>query len=152
MDEFWAIVLGAALATLGGIIGTIFSNSIEKRKEKKSKKTEAYIKILSFLHTIKFTKYSEKEFTFQQIAEVTALGKVYGSEQVQKCYDVVTAAISEMYNLEYRSDEYNKKIEEVNSLINVLTAQMKKEIDLSDDNSEKLLKLTIERKEKNNAN
>lgn len=152
MNEIWAILLGAVLATLGGIIGTIFSNSIEKRKEKKSKKTEAYIKILSFLHTIKFTKYSEKEFTFQQIAEVTALGKVYGSEQVQKCYDIVTAAISEMYNLEYMSDEYNKKIEEVNSLINVLTAQMKKEIDLSDDNSEKLLKLTIERKEKNNAN
>lgn len=152
MNEFWAIVLGAVLATAGGIIGTWVSNSFEKRKEKKSKKTEAYIKILSFLHTIKFTKYSEKEFTVQQIAEVTALGKVYGSEQVQKCYDIVTAAISEMYNLQYRSDEYNKKIEEVNSLINVLTAQMKKEIDLSDDNSEKLLKLTIERKEKNNAN
>ena len=61
-------------------------------------------------------------------------------------------AISDMYNLSWQSEEYEKKIKEVNSLINVLTSQMKKEISLSDNNSEKLLQLTLERKENKNAN
>ena len=152
MDEFWALVLGAILATLGGIITEIIIFKIQQRKDKKDKKTEAYIKILTFLHTIKFTKSSEKEFTFQQIAEVTALGKLYGSEKMQQCYDMAVEAISNMYNLAWQSEEYEKKIKEVNSLISVLTAQMKKEINLSDNNSEKLLQLTLERKETENAN
>ena len=86
------------------------------------------------------------------MAEVTALGKLFGSAKMQQCYDMVVEAISDMYNLSWQSEEYEKKIKEVNSLINVLTAQMKKEISLSDNNSEKLLQLTLERKENKNAN
>ena len=152
MNEFWALVLGAFLATLGGIITEILIFIIQNSKEKKDKKTEAYIRILTFLHTIKFTQSSEKELTFHQMAEVTALGKLYGSAKMQQCYDMVVEAISDKYNLSWQSEEYEKKIKEVNSLINVLTAQMKKEISLSDNNSEKLLQLTLERKENKNAN
>ena len=151
MSEFWALVLGAFLATLGGIITEIIIFIIQNSKEKKDKKTEAYIRILTFLHTIKFTQFSEKEFTFHQMAEITALGKLYGSAKMQQCYDMVVEAISDMYNLSLQSEEYEKKIKEVNSLINVLTAQMKKEISLSDNSSNKLLQLTLERKENKNA-
>ena len=152
MTEVCSMILGAVLATAGGIIGSFITDWIQKRKEREDKKLEAYITILNFLHVIKFAKYSEKEVTYKSVAEVTTLGKLYGSEKVQKGYDLVQKAIVELYEYEFESDQYNKQIGIVNSLINVLTAQIKKETNLSDRNSEELLKLTFESKENKNAN
>ena len=40
MNEFWALVLGSALATLGGIIGSMITTWLQKRKEKQDKQEE----------------------------------------------------------------------------------------------------------------
>ena len=50
MNEFWGIVLGAALATLGGIIASFVAMWIKSIETKKSQKKECYIKLLSFSH------------------------------------------------------------------------------------------------------
>ena len=152
MDEVWAIVLGASLATIGGIIGAFVTDWMQKRKEKKDKKVSAYLQILTFLHTVKFSKSAEREMSYHQIAEITALGRIYASVEVQAAYDDAIEAIIGMYKFDADSDEYYKEMKTVNALISFVTALMKKEMRLSDKKSRKLLEITLKNKERKNAN
>ena len=150
MNEFWALVLGSALATLGGIIGSMITTWLQKRKEKQDEKRKAYIKMLNFCHRSKLLSFEGVEF-YELIAENTTYGQLYASQKVKEQYDLVRNTLVELYKEGVSQEEIKKKLPTINALINVLAAQIKKELGLSDDQSKKLLKLTLEKKEKNNG-
>ena len=146
MNEFWALVLGSALATLGGIIGSMITTWLQKRKEKQDEKRKAYIKMLNFCHRSKLLSLEGKEF-YELIAENTTIGQLYASMEVKKQYDLVNNALAELHKENSNLKDIENKIKTINALINVLDAQIKKELGLCDENSKKLLELTIEKKE-----
>ena len=67
--------------------------------------------------------------------------------EVKKQYDLVNNALAELHKENSNLKDIENKIKTINALINVLAAQIKKELGLSDENSKKLLELTIEKKE-----
>ena len=148
MDEFWAIVLGAALATLGGIIGTLFSNSIEKRKEQRNRKTEAYVKTLNFLHKVKFKKF--KGNTFDKTSEIFTILSLYATDNVKRIFgEIMTKIVQNRAEKEDNKDAYD----EIEKMIDSLSAQMKIELNMDLNISDmQALKTIIEDTEVNNAN
>lgn len=147
MNEFWALVLGSALATVGGIIGSLIASWLQKRKEKQDAKRNAYIQMLTFCHRSKLLSFEGIEF-YELIAETTTYGQLYASQKVKGQYDLVRNALMELYQEGLSQEGIKERIPTINALINVLVAQIKKELGLSDAQSKKLLKLTLEKKEK----
>ncbi len=146
MNEFWALILGSFLGILGGFAGTLFTHFLQNRKEKKEEVKEAYIRILTFCNRAKLLLMNNKELN-ELLAENNTYGQLYASVKVQQQYDLVIDAISKLFDTNIQEYEYMNQTKIINALICVLVAQIKKELGFSDENSKKLLKLTLEKKE-----
>ena len=128
MNEFWAIVIGAGLATIGGIIGTAVTYYFQKRNENKKAKKEAYIKILEFCNSLNFYNTAMKQIKLKEISEALTVKQLYGSDTVKELFDVVMHEI-----FERKKDENDgKDIDYVttNKKIKELSEQIKKELDI----------------------
>ncbi len=128
MNEFWAIVLGAGLATLGGIIGTAVTYCFQKQNESKKAKKEAYVKILEFCNTLNFYNTAKKQIKLKEISEMLTVKQLYGSDAVKKLFDTVMHEIFERQKDE--TDGKDIDYETTNIKIKELAEQIKKELKL----------------------
>ncbi len=89
MSELWAIILGAELATAGGLTGTLFSEHLKKREIIYNDKKDAYIKLLEVINLIymKGIDPANREQCSDEIFKETAKAQLYASKSVKKCYD-----------------------------------------------------------------
>jgi len=150
MNEFWALVLGSALAVVGGIIGTIFTQWLSNIKDKRKDKKDAYINILKFCYRLKYvdSKFSQN-VSYDYLTEILSITRLYASDIVLDEYIQIHNLASDL--LEIDKDD-KKKVEEIRNVLNahidVISAQMKKEIRLGTKKSKQLLSLTIDKKNK----
>ncbi len=149
MNEFWALVLGSVLATGGGIIGTMITNWMQKRKDKEDEKRKAYINLLIFCHRSKYANLETEELC-ELFAENVANVQLFASVKVQTEFIKINELLVELYDEGIGQDTREKKLNTINALIGVLAAQIKKETGLSDENSKKLLKRTLEKRRTQN--
>ncbi len=88
MNEIWAIVLGAGLATIGGIIGTVVTNYFHNKNEKNKEKKEAYFKILDFCNKVRFDYgLALKGTQLGDLSYIFTLEDLYVSSEVKKIFD-----------------------------------------------------------------
>ena len=124
MSEFWALVLGAALAALGGMAATFFSYLLQRKNEKNSERKEAYKRLLEIIYFM----YSGAKLNPEEDAKLTseslALASLYGSKDVRKAYNNVVQYISTCDRKNMWNDEG------LRSLTGILTGKMRKELDL----------------------
>lgn len=148
--EFWGIVLGAALATLGGIISFLLTNFIQRHNKKKDenrdKKIELYTNMLAFLQTVKFVNSFQGEMPFAELSHIAAQAALYASTDVKKAYDDVMGTITKLFERKAKTVEWEEAMATVNAYIEVLAAKMKKEIKIEDKHSKKLLQLINSKK------
>ena len=148
--EFWGIVLGAALATLGGIISFLLTNFIQRQNKKndenRDKKIELYTNMLTFLQTVKFVNSFQVEMPFAELSHIAAQAALYASTDIKKTYDDVMDAITKLFDRKAKTAEWDEAMATVNAYIEVLAAKMKKEIKLEDEHSKKLLQLISSKK------
>ena len=148
MDEFWALVLGAILATFGGIITNWISHIIQQRKDKRNKRVDTYVKALNFLHKMRFKSF--KGYTYEDTSELFTLMGLYASDKVKIHFGKVMAKIVEFRQ---KTDDNNEEAQRIKNLIDGFTALLKKELNLLLSKSDKdLLKVLVEKTEGNDAN
>ena len=84
MDEFFGIVLGAALATVGGIIASFVAMWIKSIETKKEQKKECYVKLLSFCWDLRNYESSKKVTTYRDMNESITTTQLYASSKIHK--------------------------------------------------------------------
>ena len=125
MNEFWAIVLGAVLATLGGLVGTLFSEHLKKRERTYADQKVAYIKLLEVvgLVNIKGISLADQEQYSEEIYKEIASAQLYASEKVRKCCD-------KFLGVAYDLESYkNQDLEEIQ---NEMILQMRADLGIKD--------------------
>ncbi len=150
MNEFWALVLGSALAVIGGALGTLFAQWLSNIKEKRQDKKDAYKNILMFCYKLKYIDNSSVDITFDRLINFLSEAQLYASDKVADEYVIIHDLASKMISNDKNGIE--KLRDNLDAHIDVIAAQMKKELKLKTKRSKKLLSLTIENKEKENKN
>ena len=149
MNEFWALVLGSALAVVGGILGTLFTQWLVGRSEARKEKKEAYTSILKFCHRLKFvdSKYSQN-VTYDYLTEIASKTLLYASDKVATEYEKIHDLAADILEAKDKNDK--DKIKDLRKTleahIDVISAQMKKEVKLETKRSKELLSKTIDKK------
>lgn len=132
MNEFWAIVLGAALATVSGIIGALVNEGINKRRGRNDLKRGVYEDLLFNLNCVATSDgVSREEFNkfTERVISVKSRIYLYGSEKIKKTYnDFVMMAMSCDF-----SDE--QKLNGLRGMIEIIASQMKNELGFNDKES-----------------
>ena len=132
MNEFWAIVLGSSLATIGGIIGTVFTVLLKKRQEIQNERRSTYIKILNFCNRAKFLSHDKKEF-YESLCESLAFAQMYASAKVLNLFTTINMALSELYEHGYEEKHWVEHINKsINNLMFKLVTQIKQELKLTE--------------------
>ena len=134
MSEFWALVLGAALATLGGILGTLFSEALKNREKKQDSKREAYIKLINLCNVILISNVVDLEKYYNEICEGMTLAHLYASPEVKSSYNDIVNYVIENKHTEMVGNKT------VKALLTVMVAHMKQELKIADSDSKELLK------------
>lgn len=148
MDEFVALVLGSALAVVGGIIGTLFTHWLSNKKELKKERKEAYSSILKFCYRLKYIdSKSNKDITYDYLTEIASKTLLYASDKVSIEYEKIHYLTSELLRATDENDK--EKIKELrqslNAHIDIISAQMKKELKLETKRSKELLSQTMDK-------
>lgn len=152
MNEFWALVLGSALAVAGGIIGTLFTQWLTNKHEKQKERKEAYTEILKFCNSLRIieSRFWNNEFNMNYLTEILSKTLLYASDTVANEYKKIHDLASKM--LEASNNNDNEKLKNLRATltahIDVLSAQMKKELKLESKRSKELLSKTIDKKQK----
>ena len=117
MNEFWALVLGSALAVVGGIVGTLFTQWLDNRNEKQKEKKEAYLNILKFCNRLRFVDSRQAQnVTYDYLTEIASKTLLYASDTVCKEYDIIHNIASEM--LKAKDNDDNEKIKSLRKTLN----------------------------------
>lgn len=146
MNEFWALVLGAGLATLGGILGSYFNNIMQKKNENRERKREAYLKILNICNGFKFVESEMKYLNYNDLIELYSFSGLYASEQVKKECDkifMLGRIIIEKFD---KKENHSKESKILNSHLIVLSSLMKKELNIADSYLKKIFENTLNKK------
>ena len=134
MSEFWALVLGAALATLGGILGTLFSEALKSREKKQDNKREAYIKLINLCNVLLISNLVDPEKYYNEVCEGMTLAHLYASPEVKSSYTDIVNYVIENKHTEMVGNET------VKALLAVMVAHMKQELKIADSDSKELLR------------
>ena len=151
MNEFWALVLGSLLAVIGGIIGTIFTQWLSNIKDRRKDRKDAYEDILQFCYRLKYvySKYAQN-VSYDYLTEILSRTRLYASDKVLEEYIKIHNLASELLDLNKDNDK--NKIEDLREVLNahidVISAQMKKEIKLGTKKSKQLLEMTLYKRNK----
>ena len=134
MSEFWALVLGAALATLGGILGTLFTENLKSREKKQESKRAAYLKLINLSNILLINDWVDAENYYNEICEGLTFAKLYASPEVKSSF---TAIIDFAEECKHTGTDGRETIK---ALITVMVAHMKQELKIADSDSKELLK------------
>ena len=134
MSEFWALVLGAALATLGGILGTWFSEIMKNREKKRENKRAAYLKLINLCNILLTSDMVDVRDYYNEICEGLTYAKLYASPEVKSAFIAVFDCVDDNGYLGTDGKETIK------ALITVMVAHMKQELKIADSDSKELLK------------
>ena len=137
MSEFWAIVLGSALATFGGIISTLFTEFLGKRKEKAELKRAVYEDLMNNLNFVSSSdSISPKEFNSfkDKVVSVKSRIYLYGSDEIKEAYN-------DFVKISMTFDVANKDSKNaLTGMIEIIAAQMRKELGFNDKTSKQIAK------------
>ncbi len=134
MSEFWALVLGAALAALGGMLGTLFSDGLKSREKKQDNKRETYIKLVNLCNALLINNLIDPEKYYNEVCEGMTLAHLYASPEVKSSYTDIVNYVIKNKHTEMEGNET------VKALLAVMVAHMKQELNIADTESKKLLK------------
>lgn len=146
MNEFWALVLGSVLAVVGGALGTLFAQWLSNIKEKRQDKKDAYKNILMFCYELKYIDNSSVDITFDRLINFLSEAQLYASDKVANEYAIIHDLARKMISNDKNGIEKLK--DDLDAHIDVIAAQMKKELKLKTKRSKELLSITIDKKEK----
>ena len=132
MNEFWSIVLGAALATAGGIIASFVAMWIKNIETKKEQKKECYIKLLSFCWDLRYYEMSKRSATYRGISETLTSVQLYASSKIYKLFvGLIETAMVYIDKVEKKenvdaetvemAEKYNNLLFEINKELNLST-------------------------------
>ena len=131
MDEFWGIVLGAALATVGGIIASFVTMWIKSIETKKEQKKECYTKLLSFCWDLKNYESSKKVTTYRSISEAVTSAQLYASSKIYKLFvGLVETAMIYIDKVE-KKENVDIETKEMTEKYNNILSEIKKDLNLS---------------------
>ena len=131
MNEFWSIVLGAALATTGGIIASFVAMWIKNIETKQEQKNECYTKLLSLCWDIMHYESSIKATTYRSISEAITSAQLYASSKTYKLFvDFVETARTYIDKVE-KNENVDAETLELAEKYNNLLFEIKKELNLS---------------------
>ena len=137
MDEFWGIVLGAVLATLGGIIASLVAEWIKSWNQKREQKIECYKKLLSFCLAIKTYNVSKTVITYQEISDAVLTAQLYASEKVYNLF-LNFSDLSMKYMTKFDDHQnIDKEFNELSNQYDIILNVVKKELRLISKNSRK---------------
>lgn len=137
MNEFWSIVLGAALATAGGIIASFVTMWIKSIETKKEQKKECYMKLLSFCWDLRHYEISKRSATYRGISEALTSAQLYASSKVYKLFaGLVETAIIYTDKVE-KKENADVETKEMTEKYNDILSEIKKELNLSTTKSNK---------------
>jgi len=148
MGEFWALVLGSALGILGGVFGNLFSHWLSTRKELRKEKLDADLNVLQYCNKLKIFDSSLTDDTkYDDVAKMLSMLYLYSSDKVISEYKKILELAQDLFKI---SDEGKKEElrEKINVHIDVMAAQMKKELKLENKRSKEILSLTLDKKNK----
>jgi len=129
VNEIWAIVLGAALATVGGIIGALVNNYINKTNEKEKEKKEAYTKILDFCNQVRLNyNIAFKNLKINELSFLFTLHDLYLSKKTKNLFDSFIRKLTELDNKEANGECVDYSVAE--TIQEQLIIQIKKELKL----------------------
>lgn len=125
MNEFWALLLGSALAVLGGGLGTLFTNWITVKNEKRKDRKEAYLKILEFCNRAILLNFSKKYSEFiSDLSQMITLIDLYATKELHRDFyrllDIVTKDVKEK----------NVDPEKIKPVINNIIAVVKSDLNI----------------------
>lgn len=130
MDEFWGIVLGAALATVGGIIASFVTMWIKSIETKKEQKKECYTKLLSFCWDLRHYDISKRSATYRDISEALTSAQLYASSKIYKLFvNFVEMARSYIDKVE-KKENVDVETKEMTEKYNDILAEIRKELNL----------------------
>lgn len=124
MSEFWALVLGAVLATIGGMLGTIFTEYLNNRKCREAEKKETYIKLLELSNTLLMVDPIVRESFYEKLCEGRSLAELYASKEVKVLFNEIV-----LYPKKYATEPEEESLSE---LITAMANQMKVEMGLKE--------------------
>ena len=131
MNEFWSIVLGAALATAGGIIASFVAMWIKNIETKKEQKKECYIKLLSFCWDLRYYEMSKRSATYRGISETLTSVQLYASSKIYKLFvGLIETAMVYIDKVE-KKENVDAETVEMAEKYNNLLFEIKKELNLS---------------------
>lgn len=137
MNEFWGIVLGAALATAGGIIASFVAMWIKSIETKQEQKNECYTKLLSLCWDIMHYESSIKATTYRSISEAITSAQLYASSKTYKLFvEFVETARTYIDKVE-KNENVDAETLELAEKYNNLLSEIKKELNLSTTKSNK---------------
>ena len=137
MSEFWALVLGSGLGIIGGVFGAIINEIISRRRTLLDSRRAVYEDLLIDMQTAS-TPRSDSEKKDNDFKERVIREKcriyLYGSEMIKEQYNDFVRMLMVVNS----SDK--KEQEKLLGMIEIIAAQMRKEMGLHDKTSKRILK------------
>lgn len=137
MNEFWGIVLGAALATVGGIIASFVAMWIKSIETKKDQKKECYMKLLSFCWDLRNYESSKKVTTYRDMSESITNTQLYASSKIHKLFVDFIVTAKEYINKVENKENVDVEMKEMSKKYDTILFEIKKELNLDMTNSNK---------------
>ncbi len=131
MNEFWGIVLGAVLATAGGIIASFVTMWIKSIETKKEQKKECYMKLLSFCWDLRHYESSKKVTTYRDMSESITTTQLYASSKIYKLFVDFIVTAQEYINKVESKENADVEMNEMSKKYDKILFQIKKELNIS---------------------
>ncbi|MBO5720668.1 MAG: hypothetical protein J6R61_03990 [Bacteroidales bacterium] len=131
MNEFWSIVLGAALATVGGIVASFVAMWIKSIESKKDQKKECYSTLLSFCLDLRNYEISKRSATYKSLGDAITTAQLYASSKIYELFiDFVETARIYIDKVE-KNESVDAETVEMAKKYSTILSQIKKELNLS---------------------
>ena len=104
LPTFLSTLLGAFLATIGGIIGSAFTFYLTKKNNLNDNKKKAYLQLLTFCDEFVLLDKVDKDSFLKEFAEARSLVLLYGSDDVKSEFNEFhKIAVEECNYKEYKT-------------------------------------------------
>ena len=143
MNAFLSTLLGAFLATFGGIIGSVFTFNLTKRSDLRNDKKNAYYNLLSLCEEVINIDSANRDSFVSDLTKTRAYIMLYGNTDVKREFNTFYRIVAKERNNPAKCNEL------LRSQILLIAAAMKCDLGIEDKRERKIIKKLRKENKKN---
>lgn len=133
MNAFLSTLLGAFLATFGGIIGSIFTFYLTKKSDLRNDKKAAYFNLLSLCEKVIDIESADKESFLNELTKARAYIMLYGNKDAKREYN-------KFHHIATEERDNPKYYQLLNSQIVMIASSMKCDLGIANRKEREIVK------------